>query len=812
MDKKGSKEQQIYQEYTDSVSNLLSDKEARGIFDALKSGKTTYMRVDRVESSSFDLSWIEMIEQTIPSLGDIILNPRLNTKDAQDIVPVELAKKTNADSVKHLASHSQYVKEIQDDGDVIPNKILNIEHEDDYKTYENKFIATLIRYLVLFVEKRYQFIKNYATLHDHETLFFKNKSNVKGSNVEIETKVKVISQKHDTVAVNNSKYIKRIEEIRRVVLYFYNSKFMKMFKTEKNVRTPILQTNIIRKNIKYHQCYELFLFVQSYNQLGVGYNVDEKFTTYDDEDLDKMNYLLFSNYISLQGKDKDGKTKDNHHSYKPEILTSSDDEEFEYGPLLKGPISFVRVDEAYQRYLDKRIDQNLPSDEELKENKEIKDYYSQELDVKKMTKEELLEMSKLIERKGYQEINYDKEVKAIIALRKAEEEEARKKRVDQRLEEENKYLDTFRQKIVDEALKFNPEHIVQSGDTIEKPLEELSALDKELELQKLRLQHEESQTLSSLAKEEEIEEDISSNLIVDEEAESSEVKTTITDEESEETIEVKPKFVNETDNEELKEVAVLPVRPTTNEDVLTAGLDSSPVEAIELPAHVSVTSDDYVYLPMEEEDIHRLTDDERKAILVYDLQSKTYNNIKVPFSLKENEEESENLKKIKAINYLYHIYEKDEGPYFIYEGARMKKLTEELPVVENTSFLKVKHVERDEKDEESTSMVSLLTLHTPKPKEERLYEQAHRKINPKDYEMDEDEAFKIVNSLSKQNPQVRQEKKLVSMPTGYVIHSKNGYYVSDDNYSVNILDAKVYADMDMCNMKAITIHGKVIRL
>ena len=48
--------------------------------------------------------------------------------------------------------------------------------------------------------------------------------------------------------VIGKEYVERVEKMRTYVNYFYNSPFMKELKTEKDVRKPILQTNIIRKN------------------------------------------------------------------------------------------------------------------------------------------------------------------------------------------------------------------------------------------------------------------------------------------------------------------------------------------------------------------------------------------------------------------------------------------------------------------------------------------------------------------------------------------------------------------------------------
>lgn len=726
MSNTNSKEKQLYKEYSTKVNTLLSDKEAKEIFDSLSVGKNTYMRVDRVESSSFDLSWIEQIESCIPDLGYIVNNPRLNTKTVSDIVPVELARKTNADSVKHLASHSQFVKEIKEDGDVVPNKVLNISSDDDMKTYENRFIATLIRFLVLFVEKRYQYVKRFATLHDHETLFFKNESSVKGSEVSIETKIKVISEKSDPVSIQNNSYIERIEEMRQFILYFYNSKFMKSFKTEKNVRNPILQTNIIRKNPRYHHCYELYRFIEAYDRLGVSYNVDEKFSKFDNSELKELNSLMFANYLSLQGKDKSENYREKNRSYKPEILTSSDDEEFEYGPLLKGPIQFVRVDEAYQRYLDHKVSKDIPSDSELKEDKALKNYYSQEIDVRKLTREEYEEKIKLLERKKWQKILFDDEIAAIIKQREEEEEREKQKRINAKLLEAEEYLRKFRQNIVDEALAFRPDvgndEVTEVSTSYDpnSPIKNQMPIDDELErelsLQEQRLRDEYDRNKNDEAS-----------------------KKPITP-------------TGFKGPEELKEPKVLPILPVTSMDILTSGLDEEDntltykPDVSEMPIETEIVEKE-VYLPMDENDPHRLTPDEKKAILTYNLlKPKKYRNLSssnVPFD--DDDEDEDVLKKIRRFNLRYvSSLEKANDYSLLLDG------------------LLDQEVETGEDEYEIGNKADLL------------------------------------DSLLESN-------------TVYVVKNSQGYYLSEDNYSDNIFNAYKFYDYDEANMKAIIIHGKVVQ-
>ncbi len=447
---------------------ILKEKDAENIFTSLKSGKNSYMRLNRLESSSFDMTWINAIENCILDLGEIVNNPREVTKTVANLVPVELARKTNSESVQHLASHTQYIKDISESGDVVPNKILSMNNEEDIHTYENRFIATLIRRLLLFVEKRYEFVKNFSPLHDEEILYFKNSSIVNGEEVEIETKIKVRSESETKMADISNRYLDRIKQIREYVLFYYGSKFMRQMRTDKDVRNPIVMTNILRKNPKYHKCYELYRFIERYDQLGVSYHMEEDATQFNEQQLDEINTVLFTNFIALKNQDKVKQTKKLSKTYKPKILSSIDDEEFIYGDLLRGPIEFVRMDELYQKYLEEKLKKDLP----VHPTKLEKEYYKEEYEQKKEVKEDKVQKDKLAKRKVKAANEFDKKAKAIIIQREKEEQE--RIRLEQerlRLEEEAR-IEKVRQELIAQAKKDNAsnEENIEDND-IKTPLE-----------------------------------------------------------------------------------------------------------------------------------------------------------------------------------------------------------------------------------------------------------------------------------------------------------------------------------------------------
>ena len=448
MQKRRRTYKEINRSYHSKMKSLISGEHEKEIFTSLSNGKNSYMRLDRLESSSFDKTWIEVIEDCIFDLGDIIANPRQVTKTEGALVPVELARKTNAESVQHLSSHTQYIKEIDDYGNVIPSKILTMVSDDDIHTYENRFIATFVRRLSLFISKRYEFVSKFAELHDEEILFFKNQSVVDGATVEIETKIKIKKKNDSDIGVMNNTYIQRIAQLHEYILYYMNSPFMRQMRTDRDVRNPILQTNIIRKNLKYHHCYEVYRFIERYDSLGANYKVDENYSIFSEDDLAELNRTIFGTYITLKGREKSKQYKLNSKVYKPKILTSMDDESYIYGPLLSGPISFVRVDEEYQQYLDSKLKKDLP----LHPTKQEKEYYADEYEAKKENKQDLKQKKDLLKRKQKEVNQFEKSVQAILKRREEERLKLLQQEKDIIQAEETALLEAARQEIINASL------------------------------------------------------------------------------------------------------------------------------------------------------------------------------------------------------------------------------------------------------------------------------------------------------------------------------------------------------------------------
>lgn len=476
--KQQTKYQKLHQKYIKAMDSL-SDTEVQEIAESIESGRTHVLKMKRIESSSFDTSWIARIEDCIYDLGSIVQLPKITTKTVGEVVKVELARKIGAESVQHLSSHTNYIKEIDENGNVIPSKILNLGSDDQYATYENRFIATLIRHLVSFVQKRLDYVLQFAEIKNADVLFVKNKSTVDGMEVEIETKIK-ITQPIESSMDEAKSYIDRCVEVKRYMMYYYNSEFMKKLKNERDVRNPIMMTNILKKNPAYHKCYELYRFIESYDSIGVNHNVSETYADFSDQDFQDVNKTLLANFFAISSEESFAKPiKEVKKESKPRVLDAIDDEMFIFGPIQKGPIQYVRMDEEYLRNLQARS--RIPPHLNNKE----REYYEDEISERREQLDDYIALRALIRRKKDELKIWEQRVATAINRRQYEEEVARKKEELRNLREREQLLRHARNALVESA-KANEEIVADKL----KELEERQAAraQKEAEAEARRLE------------------------------------------------------------------------------------------------------------------------------------------------------------------------------------------------------------------------------------------------------------------------------------------------------------------------------------
>lgn len=301
-------------EYFETVSTNLDELEvdsafAKLFYDSYLSGDRVIYQKDIIETKVFDEEWIKTLESYFPSIDKITNTPKTGIRYEQEIVPVEKAKKINSESVRHLASHTHFVKEVRDGNYVIPKKILTSYAEQEFSIYENRFIKTLIDRLFVFVNNRYNVIKDNVLSSNKNHVNISSDFNINNASVNINVDVVIKKTINSQNEKNNLYLLKRVEKLNRMIMAYKNSELYKKLINAPKVNPPIMQTNIIMKNPDFKNCYMLWLFLDKYNKLAYDLIVKEKNKKIDKKIEHGFNQTAMLAYLSSEANESVRKTK-----------------------------------------------------------------------------------------------------------------------------------------------------------------------------------------------------------------------------------------------------------------------------------------------------------------------------------------------------------------------------------------------------------------------------------------------------------------------------------------------------------------------
>lgn len=222
---------------------------------------------------SIDEEWVNEIEMALPSLYEVVMHPRKFIEEQREVVNIAMARNINSESVRHLIQHSDMIDKYDEEGNVVPNRILNVFKEESFNVYENRFICTLLAELQQFVNKRYNVI--FENSKDELGSFFEVESRVDNYTETVEYKLQVKVRNKQTDLDNekdNTNIFTRISKIYKMVNSLVNTEFVRVVRTYPAVRHPIVKTNAIGKNSNYKACHRLWNFIYTYDK--VGYRVE----------------------------------------------------------------------------------------------------------------------------------------------------------------------------------------------------------------------------------------------------------------------------------------------------------------------------------------------------------------------------------------------------------------------------------------------------------------------------------------------------------------------------------------------------------
>lgn len=280
---------QFYEAFYSCIENAKSPL-GDFLFNELQQGeKTIYNKTVR-ETKIFDGNFLDVVIGAYPSLLKICRDPKKTLAYMQEVVAMEKAKKVDSESIRHLASHTQYIRDINEQNEVIPSKILSTYAEDNIGIYENRFIKSLINRVIVFLDTRLKLMDENLESISADEIRYKNNIKLSHRKIDLEMNIKISNeildetQKARELFDKTKNALDKYRALKGTGLYQAVAKF-------KDVVPPIMKTNIILHNPDFKIAYNLWLYIDRTTEVGYNVQSDEKTNDDDDVILNDFNHI-----------------------------------------------------------------------------------------------------------------------------------------------------------------------------------------------------------------------------------------------------------------------------------------------------------------------------------------------------------------------------------------------------------------------------------------------------------------------------------------------------------------------------------------
>lgn len=280
---------QFYEAFYSCIENAKSPL-GDFLFNELQQGeKTIYNKTVR-ETKIFDGNFLDVVIGAYPSLLKICRDPKKTLAYMQEVVAMEKAKKVDSESIRHLASHTQYIRDINEQNEVIPSKILSTYAEDNIGIYENRFIKSLINRVIVFLDTRLKLMDENLESISADEIRYKNNIKLSHRKIDLEMNIKISNEILDETQKARELFDKTKNALDKYRALKGTGLYQAVVKL-KDVVPPIIKTNIILHNPDFKIAYNLWLYIDRTTEVGYNVQSDEKTNDDDDVILNDFNHI-----------------------------------------------------------------------------------------------------------------------------------------------------------------------------------------------------------------------------------------------------------------------------------------------------------------------------------------------------------------------------------------------------------------------------------------------------------------------------------------------------------------------------------------
>ena len=295
-----------------NLYNNESNKQLENFNEKINSNLKISTSFDKTEN---DTQWLDIMEDTIRYLDNILRNPNRFIINEEDIVKVELARRVTVDSIKHLSKNTNLIQDIdKKTGDVRPSKILNINKEESFNTYENRFIYSLIKNMQFYINRKKKNITDdISSSKEFKQFEYNANSKIGKENLDlslvINSKIDDKKKSIDDSGLSIKERIERLEfQISDLTCSTVYQNIDKMHISL--VTSPIKKTNVILKNVNFQYAVKLWNYMQEHIDDSISKKKGKN--DYEDNSITKkmMDESFYLDYLVLNTIDNGGKIKE----------------------------------------------------------------------------------------------------------------------------------------------------------------------------------------------------------------------------------------------------------------------------------------------------------------------------------------------------------------------------------------------------------------------------------------------------------------------------------------------------------------------
>lgn len=285
------------------IFKMLQDDENKINYDFLKNIDSVVKVVKNDEMNPFEDEGIKLIEKTIPYIENIYKNPNKFIENEEEVVRIELAKRITVESIKDLAKNTSYIESVDENGDVKPSKILNINKEEVFDTYENRLIYTLLQHMKFYIydkKKKFEEIINHAKETNDLAIQYAAVTKAEGKKIVADFKTNTVLNQ---VGLKNKKkeILDKFDELETKMLSLTTYEPYRVIDKQQIalITPPIKKTNLILKNVNFNYAITLWEYLQK--NLGVDKKSETASETLKSNNLFKklVDEIFMLEYISL---------------------------------------------------------------------------------------------------------------------------------------------------------------------------------------------------------------------------------------------------------------------------------------------------------------------------------------------------------------------------------------------------------------------------------------------------------------------------------------------------------------------------------